>query len=269
MKKRLGVLTICFVFANLLLWGCKKDSVEDPLLIRVGSESIGKQEFLAQGGLQDTSGNTEISPLILRKAAEQWAMNQILIQEAAKRRLDQDRFFQAELAEIRDKMLIKSLYAELEKSITVGDEEVREEYDLHRQEYVTPADQIDLVYVLCPSRESARHVRTELQNGTALPAILNADFQLVGEDIGWVTKQDINTEIADIAFALVPGGISAPILFDQGQHIVMQCRQRRQAGTVLPLEEIEDIIKRRLFIQKKLRAERDLHDSLWIAYNPE
>jgi len=252
-----------------MMFGCKSKRVENPVLARVGGEVLLRSDLVAERGLQGIESGSSTTTTTLQKAAEQWAMNEILIQEATKRRLDQDSLFQIELARIRDNMTIQALYAELEKSIKISDDEIAEEYDLNRQNYTTPLDQVDLVYILCPSRESARKARIELQNGTELSAILSEDYQLQGEEIGWVAEQDLNAQIADVAFALVPGGISSPIQFDQKQYIVIQCRQRRQSGTVLPLEEVEKTIRQHLFTEKKLKTEKALRDSLWVAYSPE
>lgn len=262
-------LTSISVVIALMMFGCKSKRVENPVLARVGGEVLLRSDLVAERGLQGIESGSSTTTTTLQKAAEQWAMNEILIQEATKRRLDQDSLFQIELARIRDNMTIQALYAELEKSIKISDDEIAEEYDLNRQNYTTPLDQVDLVYILCPSRESARKARIELQNGTELSAILSEDYQLQGEEIGWVAEQDLNAQIADVAFALVPGGISSPIQFDQKQYIVIQCRQRRQSGTVLPLEEVEKTIRQHLFTEKKLKTEKALRDSLWVAYSPE
>jgi len=205
----------------------------------------------------------------LSEAARKWAMEQILIQEAENRNLDQDEAFKDRLSDLRDEILIDMLYDRLTANITVDSAEIQRSYDESRDEYVAPHDQIDLVYILAPSRSLADQVRREFQADKSIEEVLSLDDQLIGEEIGWVMEKDLNPKISKAAFALVPGGISYPLKYDTGSdYIVMVCRQRRQAGTVLPISEVEFRIYERLLSKKMSEAEKSFRDSLWTRYNP-
>jgi hypothetical protein len=264
----IGVISM--VLASLLL-GCQSETDEIQTAAMVGNRSISVNDLIVHYGLDvDPYGEGgQIDPELMREAARKWAIEQILIQEAEQRNLDQDQFLKERLANLRDEILIDMLYDQLTESISVDSADIRQNYDEYRNEYVAPHDQIDLVYVLAPGRTLADQVRREFQAKNGLEEVLALDDQLVGEEIGWVMEKEPNPKISKAAFALVPGGISYPLKYDTGSdYIIMLCRQRRQAGTVLPLAEVENRIKERLLSRKKSQAEKTFRDSLWTVYNP-
>lgn len=222
-------------------------------------------------GLDGMSFDAEDSAATARldEAARRWALEEILIQEARRQGLDQDSLFVSRMENLYRDVLINLLYETTAASITVDSEEIHREYEQHRGEYAVGSDQVDLLYISAPTRELANQARTELQNGTELGEILALNDQLYGEKVGWVSEDDLNRPIANLAFALVPGGISYPMKQEQGGYAVLQCLQRRQAGTIMPLEEMQEEIRGRIFLSKRLMVEKALRDSLWAVYNPQ
>lgn len=202
-------------------------------------------------------------------AARDWAFQEILLQEAGKRRLEQDSLFLARLGNLHDALLIQFLYEKAAQPGEVDSAEVVAEYTQNLKEFVSAAEQIDLAYLEAPTREAANEARRAMQSGEDLTIILGQDESLRGQALGWVGYGDLNPEIAKAAFSLVPGGISYPLKREQGGHIVLQCRQRRAQGTILPLEEVSDEIHDRIKLRKQADAEWTLRDSLWSAYRPE
>lgn len=264
----IGAFLIVF---TSLIWGCTNRTEEGQVVATVGNQSITIDDLIIHYGLdQNLFGHEgEIDPELLQEAARRWATEQILIQEAVKRNLDRDQLFNDQMENLRKGILIDMLYDDITRTISVDSLEIQREYEEHRGEFVTPHDQIDLMYVLAPNRNLADRTRRELQTGKNLEEVLTLDDQLTGDEIGWVMEKDLNIKIAKAAFALVPGGISYPLKYDTGSdYIVMVCRQRRQAGTVLPLDEVETKVREQILLRKKTQLEKALRDSLWTAYNP-
>jgi len=253
----------------ILLVSCNSRNEQDPIAVKVGGVQISRLELAKRYGFAGIDDSTaSLSDEQLRDAAEKWAWQQILVQEAKRRRLDQDPQFNRRLEELRNQLLIKMLYASETENLRVSDVEIRQEYNRHPDLYVTTHDQIDLIYVIAPTREKAREARSALQNGSTLSEVLTADRTLQGEALGWVEEDDLNPEIASAAFALVPGGFSTPLKFNDDRYIILYCRQRRSAGTRLPLTEVSEKIENNLLQNKRLEAEKKLRDKLWITYNP-
>ncbi len=262
---------LTFIFLPLFLWGCGGKNAEDPIAARVGKATITRSELINLYGLDQDflTGGGEVDTTILVEAARRWALEEILIQEAQRRGLDRDSTFQIRLENIRREILIGQLFEESNTSIAVDSLEIRQEYEKHREEYTSAQDEVDLTYIVAPTRELANQARQKLRSGLALTDILIQNAQLSGKSVGWVAANDLNPTISRTAFAMAPGTISNPIKIESGEYIILQCHQRRQAGTVLPLEEVREDIRGRVILRKKLETEKALKNRLWISYNPQ
>ncbi|MCX6641536.1 MAG: peptidylprolyl isomerase [bacterium] len=271
-RKTFTVITLTCVFSTLLLdTGCQEKSTSENAVAQVRSKSISRTELAAAYGWSEEQLNADqgISEDYIVEAARKWASDEILLEEAIARHLDQDSTFNSRMEALRRELLINRLYEIASLSIDVNSTEIRQEYQSNREQYRTKNDQIELLYVIAPDRDQAAVVRKDLQDGKDLGEILLSGNQLQGEDLGWVGKEQLDPQLANAALGLVPGGISYPLKYDDKGYIILQCRQRRFAGTILPLEEIGDEVSGRVYLRKKMEAEKALRDSLWTVYNPK
>jgi parvulin-like peptidyl-prolyl isomerase len=260
-----SLATLC-----LLLFGCGGRPAEDSVAARVGSASITREQLMEEYGLKEWSQNADSSfQTAFQDAARNWALHEILFQEATKRRLESDSIFQRRMEDLRREMLINRLYETAASAIEAESLEVEQEYLNSREEFVCPADQIDLIYIIAPTRETAAAVRRLLQEGRELTSILSEVPDVYGDAPGWVAETELNPKIARTAFSLPPGAVSYPLKRDEGGYIVLQCRQRRFQGTVLPLDKVFDDVKERVVLKKRDEREQALRDSLWNAYQSQ
>lgn len=269
---RFGLMVTFLVGASLvLLFGCKEEVNDDPVVARVGNSVMTRSNLISLYGLNQEQFTSEgkTKPEWLEDAARKWALEEILVQEATKRALDRDSTFTNRMESLRREILIAMLCDQSAASIVVDSSDVQQEYEQHLQEYASRYDAVDLVYVHSPTRELASRARLEMKSGRSLSDVLALDDSLSGEALGWVGEKDLNPTIANLVFALLPGGTSNPIKLEDGEYVIFQCLQRRQAGTILPLEEVEQDIRGRILLRKKLDAEQSLKNGLWMAYNPQ
>jgi len=232
-------------------------------------DSVILREDLQKAYQLPTGADDSSSARAWEGAARDWAVREILLQEAGKLRLEQDSLFRERVEELRRELLIQLLYERAAPPGGIDTSEVLDEYNRHLGEFVTPTDQIDLAYLRASTRSAADEARRALQAGPDLSAILSQHETLQGQILGWVNYGDLSPEIAKAAFSLLPGTISYPLKYEKGGYIVLHCRQRRAQGTILPLEEVFEQIQDRIRIRRQADAEWTLRDSLWKAYRPE
>ena len=252
----------------LLFAGCTGNAPDDQVVARVGETVILREDLQRAYQLPTRAADTS-SVRAWEDAARDWAIREILLQEAAKRQLEQDSLFRARIADLRDELLIQRLYEKAAQPGEIDSAEVLDEYNRSLGEFVTPADQVDLAYLQAPAREAADAARRALQAGEDLSAVLNQNEALRGQILGWVNYGDLSPDIAKAAFSLLPGAISYPLKYEKGGYLVLHCRQRRVQGTILPLEEVFDQIRDRIKLRQQADAEWTFRDSLWKAYQPE
>ncbi len=241
------------------------------MVARVGQQSLTLAQLQTRYGLpavEGDSGSAQASPEI-EPAARDWCLKEILVQEALKSRLDQDSLFRVNLENLRRELLTNLLYQKYTPDLEIDSLQIRAEYESHLEEYRSSVDQVDLIYFLANSRESSNQVRRALQEGDELEAVLVLDPSLTGERVGWVRAEDLTPEAARSAFSLTPGGLTYPLRQENGKYLILQVKQRRLAGTVLPLSEIAEEIRNKLKLQQQLDSEKSLRDSLWAVYRPE
>ncbi|TKJ41859.1 hypothetical protein CEE37_04635 [candidate division LCP-89 bacterium B3_LCP] len=266
-----GIFLLLLLLIPLVI-SCGKKADDKPPIATVKNSSVSEADLISRYNLEEFISNSagKVSSEMLREAARKWAFEQILMQEGDKLNLDQDQLFNERLAAIRREMLIQSLYDHYTMRVSVDSTEIRNEYDANRTVYSTASDQIYFLYVITPDREQAQEVRRSLQSGAEISEAIATDDSFTGEETGWIEKSDLDSEIAKTAFSLLPGGISYPLkLKGDAGYIVMMCRERRQSGTVLPLEEVYKKIHQRLLSRKRINAEIALRDSLWAVYKPQ
>lgn len=262
--------TTLLILVLTVLSGCSGGSDANRPAARVGRAVVTRGELAALYGLPviESSKATLSNEQRYEEAARKWVDNEILVQEARRRGLDRDSLYQARLENLNRELLISLLCDQNSSTVQVDSLEILTCYQEHRPEYVTAGDQIDLLYVIAPTRDLANEVRHALQNDSSLTDIITSDDRLVGETTGWIGYHELDPNLAKAAFSLVPGGISYPLKHNDSGYIVLRCLQRRSEGTTLPLEEVYGTIHSRLLLHKQRMAEKTLRDSLWKAYNP-
>lgn len=150
---------------------------------------------------------------------------------------------------------------EMAKWVDVSDADARAAYDAHKDQYVTP-ERRQIQQIVFPNAEEAKAAADKIAAGTDFKA-LAAERGLKDTDIdlGSVTKASmVDRAIADAAFALKEGEVSAPV---QGRFGLALLRVVKiEPEQVRPFEAVAAEIKRNLALER-VRAEiSDTHDRI-------
>ena len=136
----------------------------------------------------------------------------------------------------------KLVSARLAQDITVTDAEVNEALKHVKEAANTPISQVSEIFLAVdnPSQEEEVHrladrLEEQLHSGQsgAFPTIAQQFSQsptaAVGGDLGWITPNDINPELAKVLADMKPGEFSQPIRAGGGYYI-LQLGDRRMPG---------------------------------------
>jgi peptidyl-prolyl cis-trans isomerase D len=163
--------------------------------------------------------------------------------------------------EYRKIVTVDGTPTELGKWIEVSDEEVKRAFDEHRSRYVRP-EQRHVQQIVFPTMQEAEAADARLKEGLSFAA-LAAERGLKEQDfdLGMATKADIlDPAVADAAFALKEGEVSAPVKGRFGAAVV----------TVTKIEPAEDKTLadvapqvRKDVVAERAKAEvRHIHDKI-------
>jgi peptidyl-prolyl cis-trans isomerase SurA len=193
--------------------------------------------------------------------------------------LEDDEAFRAALAaegldletlhnRVRDQMIASRVrLREIRGKVSITDGDVLAYYEEHPEEFSRPERlRLQLLLLELPEDASAlKRAQVEARRDEVLAALARGeDFgELVarysdgpavenGGDIGFLTREEMAPEFADIAFSLDVGEVSAPFRTAYGINFI-RVIEREEAGRT-PFKEVKEQIRRKLE-QEQLRLE--------------
>jgi peptidyl-prolyl cis-trans isomerase D len=160
------------------------------------------------------------------------------------------------------KMAILTLSAQdLTRTIEVSEDDVRKQYEQHRESFGTP-EKRRIEQIVFPSADEARAAADRLTKGTSF-ADLATERGLKPQDLdlGLVAKSELlDRAVADAAFALPDGGVSAPVAGRFGTVLVHVTKI--EPGQARAYEEVARAIKQQTAIERARPQLFDLRDKI-------
>ena len=103
------------------------------------------------------------------------------------------------------------------------------------------ADQVHGAHILVLTREAAdaivERLKTEPFEDVARDASTDATTAGTGGDLGWFPREAVEPAFADAAFALEPGGVSAPVPTKFGWHVIKVYEKELDRPVSLPMQQ--------------------------------
>lgn len=126
--------------------------------------------------------------------------------------------------ETRDLTVLRLSRADVAKTITVPEKDVRAEYDANAEAYSVPEKRV-VRHILTDSRESAEALRTKVKTVDDFINVANSDSKDPGNQgqgglLGTIGQKDVVAPFAKAAFALPVGQVSAPVQSQFGWHLI-------------------------------------------------
>ncbi|ATB38882.1 hypothetical protein CYFUS_004319 [Cystobacter fuscus] len=200
---------------------------------------------------------------------------ELLLQEARRRGLDKDPEVLATLEKV---MVQKLLRLHQEGAVgKVSDEELRQYYDAHHDEFVRPERvRVSHLFLAAPegsakrdeTRATANKLLAEIkrQPPTEQPGAFekavrtwsaDASTKNAGGDLGYKTREELTQAwgplVAEVASGLkTVGELGTVVATDQGFHLLQLTG--RQAGVTQPLDGVKTRIENRLLTERRSRS---------------
>jgi peptidyl-prolyl cis-trans isomerase D len=164
--------------------------------------------------------------------------------------------------EYRKIVLLILTPAEHAKTIEVGEADIKRAYEERRASYVTP-ERRHVQQIVFPNAEEARAAAERIAKQAVTFAWLAADRGLKESDIdlGTLAKSAIvDRAIADAAFALKPGEVSAPVEGRFGTALVHVLKVEPEV--VKSFDEVAGALKQQLAVERAKAEVLRLHDKI-------
>jgi len=163
--------------------------------------------------------------------------------------------------EYRKLTLVMVSPADLAKSVAIPDAETRRLYDERRARYIAP-ERRHVQQIVFPKAEEAQAASERIAKGVSFEALAaERGLQTKDIDLGTIAKPAIvDRDVADAAFALKEGGVSAPVQGRFGTTLVRVLKIEPEQSR--SYEQVADEIKRDVALERARGQVSALRDKL-------
>ncbi len=260
MRKFLVLLTVCLVFS-----GCLQLKKSDPksVLARFDGQAVTKEDFLKK---------VKTLPKALQKVAmskkedliEDMAAEHFLLQEAERQGLAKEPDVK-DLVEMAHRKIIiaKLVEKEIDNKISVSEDEIRQYYEFHKDEFATPL-LLNASHILLPTEDEAAAVKATLDSGADFEEVARQKSTDVtaqrGGDLGYFQSGKFVPEFENAAAGLKVGEVSQPVKTRFGYHVIRL--NDRVEPKIRDLKSVAKVVEERLVNEKRSKYFREYVDRL-------
>jgi peptidyl-prolyl cis-trans isomerase C len=160
----------------------------------------------------------------------QLVRQQALVVQAQRQGMDEDPALKRNIRAASDRMLVDA-YLRHEILSTITEADLLARYDRDYANKPGP-DEVHARIIMQPTEQAAMAAITELKGGTDFAALAKRISQdttaSTGGDLGYIVRQDVNADIAAVAFSLAPGQVTPFPVRSVGAWFVVKVEDRRQ-----------------------------------------
>jgi peptidyl-prolyl cis-trans isomerase C len=209
---------------SLLVSGCGESSRNSgKTLATFGGMKITEDEFNQKA----SSLPRQLRQVALRNKREfleDMSNEHYLLKEAERRKINLQKEVKNLIEAARRKILIAKLIdTEIDKKVTLTAEEVRDYYDAHKEDFMTPL-LLRAQHILVKTEEEAKVVQAELAAGADFEELARAKSidgtAIRGGDLGFFQKGQFFPEFEQAVFAMKKGETSGILKTQFGYHII-------------------------------------------------
>jgi len=254
-------ITFLVIFSIFL--GCQKKP-EGKIIVKVNQVALTEEqieEFLPP------EYKSSVTLEQKKSFVQKWIENELLYQEARKRKIDQKKELQNRIhTTIKDLVVMELLDKEFGENISATEEEARNFYLQNKDNFKRGEEEVRASHIFLKSKTQADSVYQELKKGADFAKLAQQESEdsltnRQGGDLGFFSRSEIAPFIAEVAFKLKNGEVSAPIKSDYGYHI-LKVRDKQEKGTLRDFNLVKDQILNYLTNQKRDRKVRELVEQL-------
>lgn len=173
---------------------------------------------------------------------------EVVFQEAGRQGLDKDPEYLKRLEEFQRNALLEVLLKkEVEDKASVTEEEVKQYYAAHKEEFRD--DKVRASHILVRTEEEARAVEQELKKGRSFAELAkkhstDAASKKSGGDLGEFSRGQMIPEFERVAFTLKKGEMSGIVRSEYGYHLIKV--MDRKEGKLQEITQVSGQIRQKL-----------------------
>tara|TARA_B100001250_G_scaffold72508_2_gene58997 strand:- start:2317 stop:3108 length:792 start_codon:yes stop_codon:yes gene_type:complete len=245
----LGTITACDPALN-----------EKDYIASVGNSYLRTEEFEK---LVQANSSVEDQNRIINE----WVNQELLFQEALKRRLHETVFLKKQLEQTKKDLLISALidFEFGRKEIKIEQSDIEQYYAVHKDSHVRREPEIRARHILISSFRDAIGLRTALREGASFSDMAHEhsedlDTYHIGGDLGLIS-QSTEPILWMACMSLELNTVSSPIQTDYGYHLI-EVLAKYEEGDLRKIDEIKEQINEAVVWEKHDSRMQELVTSL-------
>ena len=241
----------------------------DKILAKVGALTVTEKEvdeFIEELGARGQGYNTpEGRDAIL----QQLIASKLLLLDARHNLLETEPQFKAELAKLRENLLINYAGNKVVSAVKVSDDDVRKYYD-ENQDKFRQGESVNADHILVDSEEKALEILSKINSGEITFSDAAKEYSSCpsgarGGNLGDFTRGQMVPEFDSAVFSLEVGEItSTPVATQFGYHLIRL--NSKSEASVMPYEQIAPQLKEMVLNEKRREAYEKKINQLKILY---
>ena len=244
----------------------------DKILAKVGALTVTENEvneFLAELGQRGQGYNT---PEGRKAILEQIISSKLLLLDARHNLYETEPEFKAELAKVRESLLINYAGSKILSSVKVNDEDVKKYYEDNIDRF-KQGETVNADHILVDSEEKALEILSKIESGEmsfgdAAKEYSSCPSGQRGGNLGDFGRGQMVPEFDKAVFELEVGEITkAPVQTQFGYHLIKL--NSKSDSTVMPYEEIAPQLTEMVLNEKRREAYERKVNQLKILYPVE
>ncbi|MCX5802279.1 MAG: peptidylprolyl isomerase [Proteobacteria bacterium] len=246
---------VIFLLIVLFIFSCSKKE-GGKVLVTIDNDTITLEEFNKELDRIPINMKMLVATESGKKSyLDRLIVKRLLLREAKKEKVDNEKDFQEKLTDIKEQLLMESL---LKKKINVDskttDVDLKKYYDTHKEDFKREKE-INTRHILLKTEEEAKQIQSRLLKGEDFVELakqysIDPNAKTTGGEIGFHPKGTLLPEYEGVAFKLSKAGqISGIVKTQFGYHIIRL--EGMKAPSYVPFDEVKDFIKQKISQEKQ------------------
>lgn len=241
----------------------------EKILANVNGTPITEAEvdrFIAGLGQRAQTYNTPEGRKIV---LQQLVSNKLILLDAKRNLLEVEPEFKAELARLRDNLLVSYASDKIISGVRVTDKEASEYYEANKEKFTT-GESVNASHILVESEDLAKELIEKINTGAisfedAAKEYSTCPSKENGGNLGDFSKGQMVPEFDSAVFSMTVGELgSEPVKTQFGYHVIKL--NSKKPSETMPFENIAEDIKDALLNEKRRKAYESKINQLKILY---
>ncbi len=241
---------------------------EARVLASVAGQSITEADVEAMIASLAQRGQNYNTPDGRNRLLEQLIQQKLLLIDASRNLYERESAFKAELARLKEELLINYAVNKAIENVRVNDEETKAYFDENPEQFIG-GESANASHILVSDEESAKDILAKIQAGEisfedAAKAHSSCPSSAEGGCLGDFGRGQMVPEFDEACFTMEVGELRGPVKTQFGYHLIKL--NAKSAGEAIPYETVKEQIRARLVSEKQQAAYQSKINQLRILY---